>query len=430
MQAGGAAQADPIEEVAAALAQDPEGTIKQLQSMGDQGKQILQAVLQKHPELQQIFGGGQEVPAEKNGGEVPIEQEYYTSNELKCGGKVKKGEKGLPIPSKKVTKNAQGGCPCKLHRVGGKIVEVDSCSGMPIRRSGGKVGGLIDKKEPGGPLTSYGWAAALSEPEAKEEEEEGRTKYAYRVIGLDKQTGEVKLLGRTDNPYQFTAYEQGLINGWKTGGFPYPSENPDLTYFDTNGDTFTATKDPNTGLISAVVPQGGERTNGQVTVQDSAVLPIENNPELAAVKADVAARQQAAAEEAKKKQQKAFRGAFDAAGLGEYQSFSARKKFIADNKAWLHAKGFNVNNYTGTSEQNKALIKLLKEYKANPAANIAMRVVDGEPEYQVNGTWVDRDMLSPAELQRALDQNAQAPYAAQNVTLSIPAVRLGGRLKH
>lgn len=51
----------------------------------------------------------------------------------KCGGKVKKGEKGLPIPSKKITKNAQGGCPCKLHRVGGKIVEVDSCTGLIVK---------------------------------------------------------------------------------------------------------------------------------------------------------------------------------------------------------------------------------------------------------------------------------------------------------
>lgn len=226
-----------------------------------------------------------------------------------------------------------------------------------------------------------------------------------------------------------------MVNGWTNGIFPASSSDPATSYVATNGDTFTATKDPNTGLISAVVPQGGERTNAQVTVQDSAALPIENNPELAAVKTDAAARQQAAVEKAKKKQpetqtNKSASGSFDAAGLGEYQSFAARKKFIADNKAWLHTKGFNVNNYTGTPEQNMALIKLLKEYKANPNINIATRTVDGQPEYQVNDTWVDKEILSPAELQRALDQNTKAPYAAQNVTLSIPAVRLGGRLKH
>ena len=51
----------------------------------------------------------------------------------KCGGKVKKGEKGLPIPAKKVVKNAKGGCPCQLKKVGGKLVEVDSCTGKIVK---------------------------------------------------------------------------------------------------------------------------------------------------------------------------------------------------------------------------------------------------------------------------------------------------------
>lgn len=56
-----------------------------------------------------------------------------TSNLYKCGGKVKKGEKGLPIPTKKVVKNAKGGCPCQLKKVGGKLVEVDSCNGKIVK---------------------------------------------------------------------------------------------------------------------------------------------------------------------------------------------------------------------------------------------------------------------------------------------------------
>lgn len=56
-----------------------------------------------------------------------------TSNLYKCGGKVKKGEKGLPIPAKKVAKNAKGGCPCQLKKVGGKLVEVDSCTGKIVK---------------------------------------------------------------------------------------------------------------------------------------------------------------------------------------------------------------------------------------------------------------------------------------------------------
>lgn len=45
----------------------------------------------------------------------------------KCGNKVKKG--GFGLHSKK--------CSCMLHRVGGTIIEVDSCTGLPYRRSGG-----------------------------------------------------------------------------------------------------------------------------------------------------------------------------------------------------------------------------------------------------------------------------------------------------
>lgn len=51
----------------------------------------------------------------------------------KCGGEVKKGGKGLPIPTKKVVKNAKGGCPCQLKKVGGKLVEVDSCNGKILK---------------------------------------------------------------------------------------------------------------------------------------------------------------------------------------------------------------------------------------------------------------------------------------------------------
>ena len=45
----------------------------------------------------------------------------------KCGDKVKKG--GFGFPSKK--------CSCVLRRMGGTIIEVDSCTGLPYRKSGG-----------------------------------------------------------------------------------------------------------------------------------------------------------------------------------------------------------------------------------------------------------------------------------------------------
>ena len=72
---------------------------------------------------------------------------------VKCGGKakkVKKGENGVQLPkgahgrvwSKSTSAVfAKGGntCPCALKRVGGKIVTVDSCTGLPIHKNGGNV---------------------------------------------------------------------------------------------------------------------------------------------------------------------------------------------------------------------------------------------------------------------------------------------------
>ena len=72
---------------------------------------------------------------------------------VKCGGKakkVKKGENGIQLPKgahgrvwSKYTSAvfAKGGntCPCALKRVGGKIVTVDSCTGLPIHKNGGNV---------------------------------------------------------------------------------------------------------------------------------------------------------------------------------------------------------------------------------------------------------------------------------------------------
>lgn len=48
-------------------------------------------------------------------------------NTKKCGDKIKKG--GFGLHSKK--------CSCMLHRVGGSIIEIDSCTGLPYRKSGG-----------------------------------------------------------------------------------------------------------------------------------------------------------------------------------------------------------------------------------------------------------------------------------------------------
>lgn len=81
---------------------------------------------------------------------------------VKCGGKakkVKKGENGVQLPkgahgqtwsrsTSSTTVFSKGGkqCPCALKRIGGKIVNVDTCTGLPVHKNGGnffQLGGQI-----------------------------------------------------------------------------------------------------------------------------------------------------------------------------------------------------------------------------------------------------------------------------------------------
>jgi hypothetical protein len=50
---------------------------------------------------------------------------------MKCGGKVDKKEQGARIKPKKEMA-AGGKCACTLKKVGGRLIEVDSCTGQPI----------------------------------------------------------------------------------------------------------------------------------------------------------------------------------------------------------------------------------------------------------------------------------------------------------
>ncbi len=121
LQAGGTAEDQTqqiVAQVIAALKQDPEATMKKLQEMGEQGKQLFELALQADPELQEMF-----------------------SQSMKCGGavraKVKKAKCGKKLENGDKIQKASTGCTCQLKRVGGKLIEVDSCTGLPIHKSGG-----------------------------------------------------------------------------------------------------------------------------------------------------------------------------------------------------------------------------------------------------------------------------------------------------
>lgn len=56
---------------------------------------------------------------------------------MKCGGRVKKKEMGS-----KIVKAEKAKCGCALRKVGGRLIEVDSCTDLPVHRNGGGIAKL------------------------------------------------------------------------------------------------------------------------------------------------------------------------------------------------------------------------------------------------------------------------------------------------
>lgn len=155
LQEGGAAEnqmGQVVSQVIAALKQNPEETLKKLREMGEQGEQLFEMAVQSDPELQEMFSqsmkcGGKvktKVKEDKCGGKVRPKVK-----EDKCGGKVrpkvKKAKCGKKLQEGDKIKKVYTGCACQLKKVGGKLIEVDSCTGLPVKRNGG-----VMKFQPGG----------------------------------------------------------------------------------------------------------------------------------------------------------------------------------------------------------------------------------------------------------------------------------------
>lgn len=70
----------------------------------------------------------------------------------KCGGRVKKKALGS-----KLIKTQKAKCGCELKKVGGRLIEVDGCTGLPVHRNGGMVRKY--QSAAGGPLTyTHNWS--------------------------------------------------------------------------------------------------------------------------------------------------------------------------------------------------------------------------------------------------------------------------------
>ena len=114
----------------------------------------------------------------------------------KCGGKVKKkkAEKGVKLPF------AKNGCTCHLRKVGGRLIEVDSCTGLPVHKSGG----MIKKfATPAGPVQH------ISGDDIKGAylHRDGRNRY-YKIHNGNLYSADTPLIGNWITSMSLTGWDQ------------------------------------------------------------------------------------------------------------------------------------------------------------------------------------------------------------------------------
>lgn len=101
--------------------------------------------------LEELVKSGQ-VSEDELAEAAQVLQEYSASS-MKCGGKVRSKVKkcacGKKMQMGAEIKKAKKGCACELKRVGGKLIEVNSCTGLPVHRNGGTIRSFQTGGQPG-----------------------------------------------------------------------------------------------------------------------------------------------------------------------------------------------------------------------------------------------------------------------------------------
>ena len=143
LQQGGGIENQIAQLVQAALSGD--------QQANSQIEQIMQAAQKGDKQAQQIAQMIQQIAQQLQG----EQGESAQTEAMKCGGKmrakVKKAACGKKMEVGAEIKKSKKVCACQLKKVGGKLIEVDGCTGLPIHRNGGSV----NKFQPGGELTFW-----------------------------------------------------------------------------------------------------------------------------------------------------------------------------------------------------------------------------------------------------------------------------------
>lgn len=109
--------------------------ISYLQNGGSVVQALIQKVVQSQGQDQSALQQLVQLAEEGNEEAVAFLQELQgQSPAMKCGGRVKKKQLG-----EKIMKAKKASCGCQLKKVGGRLIEVDGCTGLPVHKTGDKI---------------------------------------------------------------------------------------------------------------------------------------------------------------------------------------------------------------------------------------------------------------------------------------------------
>jgi hypothetical protein len=252
----------------------------------------------------------------------------------KCGGRTKKKEMGS-----KIIKTGKAKCGCALKKVGGRLIETDSCTGLPIHRTGAAIQTF---KSPANPLgnvyVGYGSNFISTDPNHSFQGEKGNFgnlgDYQYYINRDGRNVLYAK--GKDGKYYKGTKGFGANFLGVGGDNFNQWTEltGDDLTdeirgYFGSN--TPYATNDTGAlyGSRSAATPSATTTTGGGTRIGGAGNMFSQ------------------------------------ALGAGDY-SLNGRREWLAGaDKEYLSSLGWDdarIRNYKGSAADNKALLEVMKGY--------------------------------------------------------------------
>lgn len=254
----------------------------------------------------------------------------------KCGGSVKKKETGDKITRKKVM--AKGGCSCMIKKVGGRLIEVDSCTGLPVHRNGGMVkkyqnaaGGI--KRADNGTYYFEDGPSSRTYTAAEAKERLGAVRYDGNYYYRDP-SGKIYTQKSTPlNWAQSAGWSE--VNRNERGAYQLPSQVlTDLGYQKRDNGSWGYGAAPVVPTPASPV-QPAQPAPAPVTVPTP--QPVSPAPSTVASSTP---------------------GLF----TGDLRSYGARKQWVSDNAEYLKSQGWDdarIAGYRGSAADNIALQKAI-----------------------------------------------------------------------